>query len=147
MADIIHRVGIAVPLAEVYHALSTDEGLSRWWTTDTSGAGDPGSIIKFRFGGGGPDFEVVELKPDSLVRWKHSGEMPPAWVGTEISFQLENDGSQTLVLFSHSNWQQPTDFMAHCSTKWTVFLMSLKNALEKEKGQPYPDDVHIDHDE
>ena len=26
------------------------------------------SIIKFRFGGAGPDFEVVELQPDILVQ-------------------------------------------------------------------------------
>ena len=62
MVDIIHRVGIAASADEVYTALTTNDGLSRWWTTDTSGAGDVGSIIKFRFGDGGPDFEVIELQ-------------------------------------------------------------------------------------
>jgi len=36
MAEIIHRVGIADSANAVYKALTTDEGLSRWWTTDTS---------------------------------------------------------------------------------------------------------------
>jgi len=48
-----------------------------------------GSVICFRFDGGGPDFEVVELQPDWLVRWKHSGEVPSALMGTEVSFRLE----------------------------------------------------------
>ena len=58
MPEIIHRVGIAGSVSEVYNALTTDKGLSRWWTSDTSGAGDVGSIIKFRFDGEGPDFIV-----------------------------------------------------------------------------------------
>ena len=37
--------------------------------------------------------------------------------------------------------------MAHCSCKWAVFLLSLKDALETGKGRPFPDDIHIDHDE
>jgi len=146
MAEIIHRVGIAGSASEIYKALITDEGLSRWWTADTSGAGDVGSIIKFRFDGGGPDFEVVERKADSIVRWKHCGEMPGPWIGTEVSFQLRSEGGQTYVLFAHSNWKEPSDFMAHCSTKWAVFLVSLKEAIETGKGKPFPDDIHIDHD-
>jgi uncharacterized protein YndB with AHSA1/START domain len=147
MSEIIHRVGVACSAGEVYAALTTDRGLSRWWTTDTSGAGGVGSIIHFRFGGAGPDFEVVELQADSLVRWKHSGEIPGDWVGTEVSFQLKSEGSQTFVRFSHSNWREPSDFMAHCSTKWAMFLLSLKDAIEKGEGNPYPGDIPIDHDE
>ena len=74
MSEIIHKVGIACSAGEVFNALTTDKGLSRWWTTDTSGAGGVGSIIKFRFGGAGPDFEVVELQPDILVRANHVTE-------------------------------------------------------------------------
>lgn len=54
---------------------------------------------------------------------------------------------QTYVLFSHSNWKDHSNFMAHCSTKWAVFLLSLKEALETGSGKPFPGDIHIDHDE
>jgi len=147
MFQIIHRIGIKASVEEVYTALTTDSGLSTWWTTDTSGAGDVGSIIEFRFGGDGPDFQVMELQPNSLVRWRHHGEMPKAWMGTEINFQLSTIGDQTYVLFTHSNWRDASEFMGHCSTKWAVFLLSLKDALETGKGRPFPDDVHINHDE
>ena len=33
--------------------------------------------------------------------------------------------------------------MHHCSTKWAIFLMSLKSLVETGKGQPSPDDVTI----
>lgn len=147
MPDIIHRVGIACPANEIYKALTTDKGLSTWWTTDTAGAGDVGSIIRFRFDGDGPDFKVEELMTDSLVRWKHSGVMPEAWVETEVSFELKHNHGQTYVLFKHSKWNESSDFMAHCSCKWAVFLLSLKDAIETGKGRPFPDDIHIDHDE
>ena len=147
MAEINHRVGIAAAASEVYKALTTDEGLSTWWTTDTTGAGNTGSIISFRFNGGGPDFEVVELQPDTLVRWRHSGEMPDDWMGTEVSFELSNNGTQTFVRFKHSNWKEASDFMAHCSTKWAMFLLSLKEAIETGSGRPFPNDIHIDHSE
>ena len=147
MAEIKHRIGIAGSAADVYELLSSDAGLSKWWTTDTSGAGDVGSIIEFRFGEGGPDFEVTELIPGRLVRWRHSGEMPTQWMGSEILFELSEDGKQTILNFSHYNWQQSDEFLAHCSTKWAVFMMSIKSCIETGRGKPFPDDVQIDFDE
>ena len=145
MAEINHRVGIAGSAEEIYSALTTDAGLSGWWTNDTSGAGGVGSIIRFRFGGEGPDFEVAELQPGRLVRWKHSGEMPEAWIDTEVTFQLQREGQQTFVRFTHAGWKESSDFMAHCSTKWAVFLLSLKDLVETGTGRPFPADIHIDH--
>ena len=147
MAEIKHRVGIKGSAADIYESLTTDTGLSRWWTTDTRGAGAVGSIIEFRFGGGGPDFEVVELIPNQRVRWRHSGEMPDDWVGSEILFELREDKKQTVLNFTHYNWRESDEFLAHCSTKWGVFMMSLKSCIENGHGQPWPDDVHIDFDE
>lgn len=147
MAEINHRVGIAGSVEDVYTALTTDTGLSNWWTTDTTGAGAVGSVIAFRFGDGGPDFEVAELQPGALVRWKHSGNVPEAWMGTEVSFVLEPEDKQTIVRFRHSHWREASDFMAHCSTKWAVFLLSLKDAIETGSGKPFPNDIHIDYDE
>jgi len=38
-------------------------------------------------------------------------------------------------------------FLAHCSTKWGVFMMSMKSCIETGMGQAYPNDVHIDFNE
>ncbi|MEM7562797.1 MAG: SRPBCC domain-containing protein [Pseudomonadota bacterium] len=147
MAEIRHRIGIKASAADIYQLLSTDAGLSRWWTEDTRGAGDIGSIIEFRFGGDGPDFEITELIPNQRVRWRHHGSMPTDWMGSEIQFDLREDEKQTLLNFSHYNWRQSDEFLAHCSTKWAVFMLSLKACAETGQGRPYPDDLHIDFDE
>jgi len=145
MADIHHQVGINASPEKIYASLTTNSGLSQWWTNDVSGAGEEGSVIEFRFNGGGPDFVVSKLIPNKMVIWQHAGTMPEAWMGTEIKFELRQESEQTLVRFTHANWKQSTDFMAHCSTKWAVFLLSLKDALETGQGKPFPDDVQIDH--
>ena len=145
MVDIIHKVGILGEVDEVYQALTTDQGLSSWWTSTTTGSGDVGSIIKFRFDSVVVEFEVVELQQNSLVRWRHFGDMPEEWSGTEVSFTLDVKENQVMLLFKHSNWQDSPGFMAHCSMKWAVFLLSLKQAIETGKGRPYPDDIQIDH--
>lgn len=36
--------------------------------------------------------------------------------------------------------------MHHCSTKWAVYLMSLKALVETGKGNPNPHDPHISGD-
>ncbi len=145
MYSITHRVGIKASAAAIYVALTTNEGLSKWWTNDVTGAGAVGAIIKFRFNGAGPDFRVTELIEYKLVRWQHLGDMPEAWKTTDICFNIEPTAEQTFVSFSHCNWQDSSDFMAHCSTKWAVFLLSLKDVLEGREGHAFPDDIQIDH--
>lgn len=49
----------------------------------------------------------------------------------------------TFVLFTHAGWREPVEFMHHCSTKWAVFLLSLKNWIERAEGRPHPYDVKI----
>ena len=88
MAEIRHRIGVKGSATDIYQLLTTDDGLSKWWTRDTRGAGDVGSVIEFRFAGAGPDFEVIELAPAKRVRWRHCGEVPNDWMGSEILFEL-----------------------------------------------------------
>ena len=144
MVDILHRVGVNTPSPDkVYEALTTIEGLSGWWTDDTKGITQVGGIVQFRFPQGGFDMEVVEQRPCESVEWKVI-DGPPEWVGTTINWQLRQDGDHTIVMFKHQDWKEPVEFMHHCSTKWAIFLMSLKSLVETGKGAPSPDDVKID---
>ena len=86
---------------------------------------------------------VLEAVPDKLVRWEVV-DGPEEWVGTRISWDLRTEGDFTIVVFAHQGWREPVEFMHHCSTKWAVFLLSLKSLVETGKGAPYPDDLKID---
>jgi uncharacterized protein YndB with AHSA1/START domain len=144
MVDILHKVGIEGSSAdEVYSALTTLDGLSGWWTEDTTGETGVGDVIEFRFAPGGFDMKVIELDPAKRVLWQVV-DGPEEWIGTTIGFELRQDGDYTVVLFKHEGWREPAEFMHHCSTKWATFLMSLKALVETGKGAPAPRDVKID---
>ena len=147
MVDILHRVGIKASLDEVYQALATREGAAAWWTTNTQGQSKIGGLLKFRFSSdgkeiGGFDMKVLELQPGKRVAWQVV-EGPAEWIGTKISFDLKQEDDYAIVLFNHQGWNEPVEFMHHCSTKWAIFLMSLKSLVETGKGSPSPDDVRI----
>jgi len=138
MPDILHRVGIDAQPAVVVKALTTVEGLRDWWTQETSGNCSLNGVIDFGF----CRMKVIEYIPERLVRWQCvSG--PNEWVDTQVSFQLSYKDKQTFILFSHTGWREPVEFMHHCSTKWAVFLMSLKSLIEQGQGNPAPHDVKI----
>lgn len=145
MVDIRHRVGIGTDsTAPVYEALTTLDGLSGWWTTDTTGEPELGGKIHFQFGERGFfDMEVVELEPGRRVRWRVV-DGPAEWIGTTVTFSLRQEGGYAIVLFAHEGWAEPVEFMHHCSTKWGVFLLSLKQLVETGTGAPHPDDQLID---
>jgi uncharacterized protein YndB with AHSA1/START domain len=141
MVDILHRVGITATPEKVYEALTTVESLAGWWTTDTTGDGD--GTLQFRFGDvGGFDMKVLDLQPNKRVQWEVV-DGPAEWLGTIVTFDLTQDGEWTIMLFEHAGWRERVEFMNHCSTKWAIFLMSLKSLVETGTGAPHPRDVQI----
>jgi uncharacterized protein YndB with AHSA1/START domain len=143
MPDILHRVGIKSSPDDAYKALTTLDGLSGWWTTNTQGDSRVGGVVQFRFGAGGFDMKVLELQPAKRVLWQVV-DGPEEWIGTKVSWDLKTEKGYTIILFKHQGWKEPVEFMHHCSTKWAVFLMSLKSLLETGKGAPDPNDIKID---
>lgn len=141
MADILHRIGTRAAPDAVYRALTTIDGLAAWWTTDTKE--DAEGLLVFRFGDlGGFDMKVLDTQRDKRVLWEVA-DGPAEWIGTTVSFDIKRDGEWTVVLFAHSGWREPVEFMSHCSTKWAIFLMSLRQLVETGVGAPHPDDVQI----
>ena len=143
MVDILHRVGMkgATP-EDVYAALTTIEGLSQWWTVETTGQPDVGGVLEFRFPQGGFDMVVLEQEPGRSVLWEVV-DGPAEWIGTTVRWELRQEGDYAIVLFSHEGWKEPVEFMYHCSTKWATFLVSLKQLVETGSGAPAPDDLAI----
>ena len=149
MVNIIHRIGIKSSAEDVFEALSTIKGLSNWWTEETEGDEQVGGKITFTFRTETGDIkgqmamEVQELNPQKNIRWRCiSG--PDEWMGTEITFDLSQQDDQIIVIFGHRNWKEQIEFTAHCSMKWAVFLLSLREYVETGKGKPSPRDLKID---
>lgn len=141
MVDILHRIGAkgATPTA-AYDAVGTAAGVASWWLGDTTGDDATGGTLRFA---PGLAATLVEKVPQQRVRWRFT-EGPDEWLGTDVAFDIKREDDYTVVLFRHEGWAEPKEFMHHCSTKWAVFLLSLKRLLETGTGAPTPHDTHID---
>jgi hypothetical protein len=77
-------------------------------------------------------------------KWSTGRKNGSAQKSVSISSNLKQEGDWTIVLFKHQGWKDPVEFMHHCSTKWGVFLLSLKSLLETGKGAPWPNEIKLD---
>jgi len=143
MPDILHRVGIKASPNQVYAALSEQKGLAGWWTKNVKASPKVGAVDQFRFGDHGfNDMKVVELVPGKRVKWQ-CVDGAKEWIGTELTFDLREEGGITVLLFAQRGWKAPVEFMHYCTTKWATYMLSLKALCETGGGTPYPDDVDI----
>lgn len=137
MANIEHLLVIKAPAANVYEALTTEQGLAEVWTRELSVSGRIGDTLSFQFG---PDdltkMRLAELAPDRRVVWECI-DSDPQWVGTTITFELEEENGKTSITLCQSNWREVTPFYRLCNYNWAIFLYSLKLYLEKGKGLNY----------
>lgn len=156
MPDIHQELAIWASVETVYGALSTQTGLSAWWTPGVTTNGEVGSIARFPFSATYfKDMRITELQAPNLVRW-HCLEGAEEWIGTDLSFRLTGGNQATLsrshpevggqlggldalapctiLDFRHDNWRVDTPMFAECSYTWGQFLRSLK--LYCETGKP-----------
>lgn len=144
MTDILLRIEMETTPGKLYQALSTEEGLTGWWTK-TRTSGKLNERASFYFGDGGEhqvDMQITELVEDQQVSWKCVSE---PWQGTgEFSFTIQPHERGSVLLFAHRDWPEPSEFYMHCNAKWGFFLVtSLKQYLETGTGQPHPADPSI----
>jgi uncharacterized protein YndB with AHSA1/START domain len=161
MPNIHHQLIIESTPEKVYDAVTTEEGLSAWWTPNTKAKAELNCILRFPFGDDYfKEMKLVELKPLELVKWNClTGD--PEWVGTNVSFklvsgnknsllslhpemrgqteqvQLMNHGV-TLLIFHQNDWAEYSPMFAECNYTWAQFLRSLKLFCETGKGNPWP---------
>jgi uncharacterized protein YndB with AHSA1/START domain len=142
MFNILHRIGIKAPPGAVLDALATIDGLAGWWTSDTKGDAAADGEIAFTFEGRGfIRIKVLKVEADRVL-WEVL-EGPEEWIRTRIGWELKTSGDFTVILFSHTGWREPVEFMHHCTTKWAQFLFSLRAKLETGTGWPAPNDPPI----
>ncbi|MGI9264275.1 MAG: SRPBCC domain-containing protein, partial [Gammaproteobacteria bacterium] len=104
------------------------------------GSTEVGGVITFRFGEARVDMKVISSTSEVIVWECLFG--PEEWVGTQLEFKLASE-PETTLFFRHMGWAEESPFHHHCSMKWAVFLLSLKQSLEEGNGRPFPNDLHI----
>jgi uncharacterized protein YndB with AHSA1/START domain len=135
--SIKHLFHISASKEKVFEALSTINGLSNWWSVNTSGNSSLNGIIQFRFGDmGGPDMKVTEIKSNEKVSWECVAS-PHDWTGTTLTFLLDENDGKTRVRFSHDGWKDNSDFYAACNFSWGRYMESLRQYCQTGKGEAF----------
>lgn len=159
MPDIRHELLIGAPADKVYTAITSQQGLSAWWTPDAIVKPMRDSIARFPFGQEYfKEMKITELKAPEWVKWICLAGADE-WIDTTISFDLRSGDKEsllnshpevggqmqqqrndivTLLIFGHNDWKAYTPMFAECNYTWGQFLRSLKLFCETGKGRPWP---------
>jgi uncharacterized protein YndB with AHSA1/START domain len=151
MATIRHQVLIDAPVAKVYQALSTAEGISTWWDKQTPTQTDRGLVLEHNPGleHGVVQLRVIELVPNKRVEWEcistHPKRSPAsAWTGTHFIFaiternNIPSSGSNpkqiraTTLDFCQDSYDERSEFFEFNKVAWGEVLQNLKRVVESQ---------------
>ena len=123
-------------ISEVFNHLINPKN---WWVDlygETIGGKSEAINDEFSFSAGdGLHFsnqKLLELIPDKKIVWlvtesnlsflKNTKE----WAGTKICFELEKEGNNTKVSFTHIGLIPSIECFSSCSSAWTQYLQNLQ---------------------
>ena len=147
MAALCHQVWINAPTVKVYEAVSTEDGIGRWWDKPKALRSPSGLSWEFN---PGPEHgvlvaNVLEMIQDRRVEWKFiSGTHPRtspafAWTGTHVVFEISRRPvppwstdrvDMTILDFRHSDWDEQSEYFGFCNFQWAETLRKLKQWCE-----------------
>ena len=139
MEHIRHYLVIKAPIEKVYDAITTQDGLSKWWTEKTIAKSEVDFVNEFRFGEQYHNkMRVTQLILHKSIQWVcEVGEQE--WIDTKISFNLEVKEGKTILRFAQRDWQEATEFYESCNFQWGYYMQSLKMLCETGNGMPHQD--------
>ncbi len=138
-----HRVGIRGSVDTIFQSLVTNGGLSGWWASSASGTAEVGGKIDLTFTDLAVlSFEFTEMQSNKIVRLRCITG-PGPWQNSELMFELEESDEQVFLTLTHQNNDSTDEEFLYFSTKWPIYLLSLRDLIEKGSGRPYPNDIKI----
>jgi hypothetical protein len=135
MPDIKHSIQIAVAPQLIHPLVASAEGFSRWWAADVTEDKATGNVeLGFFNRATVYGLHPVQIAAPRQARWVcQTGK---EWSRTRLLFDLAEQKSQTLVRFTHADWQEETDYFVACNTTWGELMFRLKAAAEGKTPGP-----------
>ena len=138
-APLVHQVNIKATPDTIYQAISTQDGLSSFWTSDSQAEPKVGSIAIFGFGGPSQRMRVDELVPGKRVTWTALDDFP-TWDSTTVTWDISPaEKGETSVIFRHGNWSPSVsqDDLGSVNYTWGLIVERLRQYSETGKPVPY----------
>lgn len=139
MKKILHVVNIDAPRKKVFDAVTTETGLTSWWSTKVSAEERQGGEVRFTFRGDfNPVMKIASLDEPRFLEWECvSGHEP--WQKNTFGFQLkELEDGRTQLLFTQDYARELSDeAYGTYNFNWGYYLESLKEYCEIGEGKPF----------
>ncbi len=141
MKKIIHTVHVHSDPHHVFNALTTEAGVTGWWTSHASLESGEGGLIRFVFTGDfNPHMRQTALRQDERVEWVCI-EGHPNWKDNSFTFDLREQGGETSLQFVQVYAQElDDDTYGTYNFNWGYYLNSLKLYCETGEGTPFEPD-------
>ena len=136
--SLVHQVNIKASPEAIYKAVSTQEGLASFWTSDSKAEPNVGSVATFGFGGPTQRMRIDELTPGKRVKWTGLNDFPN-WGDTTVTWDISPaENGETSLTFRHVNWPAPVtaDDLGSINYTWGLIVERLKQHAETGKSVP-----------
>ncbi|HEV2521379.1 MAG TPA: hypothetical protein VGT24_03275 [Candidatus Acidoferrales bacterium] len=135
MPDIKHSIQIAAEPRIVHPLVATADGFSRWWAADVTEDQATGNVeLGFFNRATVYGLRSIQIAAPRQAHWLcQTGK---EWSGTRLLFDLAEQKGQTLLRFTHADWQAETDYLVSCNTTWGELMFRLKATAEGKTPGP-----------
>ena len=118
----------------VLEALTTVDGVERWWSRPVDGApGADGGEFHISFPDVPKPFAFAVERDDRSVAWRTKA-FPPWWAGTTIRWQVAepDEGTGTRLQFTHEGFDPTDPIIPIITPAWAQFIFGLKDVVEQD---------------
>lgn len=128
------------PIESVFEAILE---VRNWWIGDVSGQyAKVGDSFRYSYKTYHDSTQtLVKIEKSKTLVWLVTKSFlsfvddPNEWLGTQLIFELKQDGDGTLVVFTHKGLTPQSECYENCSLGWQHYILtSLKNYIEHGEG-------------
>lgn len=143
MADIFHYFPINTSVERVFEAISSPEGIDKWWAKTTSVNVALDETFHFYFE---PDYNWTAVVSKCIPNKEFELTMQTSdedWKGTKVGFRLADRQNVTEVQFYHTGWKVDNEHLRISNFCWAMYLRILKRNLEFGEFVQYADRLSV----
>lgn len=137
MASVRQQITIAAPMRTVWNAITTEKGLTAWWSRDARVDAREGGRIVLTHDGEERDLEergvFHRVRPTRHIdiKWDNVGSAPSK--GSTLNIQLGRDGGEVKVHIVQSGGESLEDEEAReaIDADWQARLLRLRESIEE----------------
>lgn len=137
--SIVLAIDVDATQETLIKAITSQEGLESFWTSDVTASNEVGADLRFGFASAPVDLGMrLESRTGDSVNWSCQGPWP-FWGGTTVEWSMApSEMSQTQVLFKHAGWdeKQPDREFGSVAMVWALVLQGLKAYAETGVAAP-----------